>query len=136
MYFLYCPFSTETFNLILKNKSVQENYNQFCLKHLSSTLIYLPTLDMSLSSKIISENETERKRHYNCFTQNTLTSFALNVNRVLVSSMKRSFINNYTKNVHHESKIFLYSSVNNKPVYCFLYMNIYISFGMLDWKAF
>ena len=46
------------------------------------------------------------------------------------------FINYYPKNVHHESKIFLYSSVNNKPVYCFLYMNIYISFEMLDWKAF
>ena len=45
------------------------------------------------------------------------------------------FINYYTKNVYHESTIFLYSSVNNKPVYCFLYMNIYISFEMLDWKA-
>ena len=45
------------------------------------------------------------------------------------------FINYYTKNVYHESTIFLYSSVNNKPVYCFLYMNIYILFEMLDWKA-
>ena len=45
------------------------------------------------------------------------------------------FIKYYPKNVYRESTIFLYSSVNNKPICCFLYMNIYISFEMLDWNA-
>ena len=136
VYFLSCLSSTETFNSILKNKSVLENYKQFCLKHLSCTSIYSPTLDMSLSSIIISAIETESKRHYNCFTQKTFKEFCIELKSsfgfINETELSIIFINYYTKNVYHESTIFLYSSVNNKPVCCFLYMNIYISFEMLD----
>ena len=129
--FLSGIFFTKTAKSILKNKSVLENYKKFCLKHLSSTLIYLTTLDMSLSSKMQmkpKENDITTVLLFKEFCIELKSSFGF----IDETELSIIFINYNTKNVYHESTIFLYSSVYNKPVCCFLYMNINISFDVFS----